>query len=99
MFVTWNDRLSPRRLISYGRRPVMSSPFSRTRPLVTGYLPVIRLNRVDLPAPFGPISACRVPASIARLTPEMIGVAPKRLWTSTSSIAGVMAGRGARWRR
>src|SRR5882672_597827 len=90
MFVTWNDRESPRRLISYGVRSVTSSPLTRMRPVVTGYLPVIRLKSVDLPAPFGPINAWRVPASRTRLTPRMIGVAPNDLRTSTSSIAAVV---------
>jgi hypothetical protein len=57
----------------------MSSPLSRMRPDDTGYLPVTRLNSVDLPAPLGPMSAWRVPASMARLTPRMIGVGPKLL--------------------
>ena len=50
------------RQVSCGGTPVMSRPSSSTRPLSGRRCPVIRLNSVDLPAPFGPITAaiCRV---------------------------------------
>ena len=55
--VTWNERDRPRRLISNGRRPEIRSPFSFTSPEVGAMWPLIRLNVVDLPAPFGPMMA------------------------------------------
>jgi hypothetical protein len=55
--VTWNERDSPRRLISNGRRPEMTSPLRRISPEVGLMWPEIRLNVVDLPAPFGPMMA------------------------------------------
>ena len=38
---------------------VMSRPSTATVPASTRSVPVISLNSVDLPAPFGPINACR----------------------------------------
>ena len=61
MLVTWKLRDSPRRLISKGLRPVMSSPLSRISPALSAKRPLIRLNSVDLPAPFGPMTAWRSP--------------------------------------
>ena len=55
MLVIWKLRDRPRRLISYGCRPSMRWPFSRISPLVGAKRPLIRLNSVDLPAPFGPM--------------------------------------------
>ena len=40
---------------------VTSSPNSLIRPPVAGSSPLITLNSVVLPAPFGPMSACRSP--------------------------------------
>src|SRR3954452_7494269 len=62
MLVRWNDRPKPMRQVSCGCRLVMSRPSSNTWPLSERKCPVIRLNSVDLPAPFGPITAaiCRV---------------------------------------
>ena len=51
----WNVRTRPRRTRSCIGTPVMSAPSKRTRPAVGGSVPVIRLNSVVLPAPFGPI--------------------------------------------
>src|SRR3954462_9959035 len=50
------------RQASCGCTPVISRPSSSTWPLSGRRWPVIRLNRVDLPAPLGPITAaiCRV---------------------------------------
>src|SRR5580692_5228103 len=46
----------------------MSLPSSVTVPLVGCKCPVIRLNRVDLPAPLGPITAAICCVSTRRLT-------------------------------
>ena len=53
----WKLRLKPRRWISNGRKPVTFSPFSSMVPELTGNRALIRLNKVDLPAPFGPMMA------------------------------------------
>src|SRR6266545_1158536 len=52
---TWNFRPTPRRLIRCGGRPVTSSPWTCTVPEVGGNIPVIVLNSVVLPQPFGPM--------------------------------------------
>jgi hypothetical protein len=49
--------------------------------------PLIRLNRVLLPAPLGPMMATRSPAATAKVAPRMISVLPKLLRTSRSSMA------------
>src|SRR5689334_3573766 len=46
----------------------MSRPSTMTLPAVGCRWPVIRLNRVDLPAPFGPITAAISPSATARST-------------------------------
>ena len=80
MLVIWKLRARPRRLISNGGSPVdRRSPFSRIAPRVGAKRPLIRLNSVDLPAPLGPMIACRSPGGIARSTPRMISVLPKLL--------------------
>ena len=81
MFVTWKLRESPRRLMRYGRSPAISSPCKRIEPAVGANRPLTRLKSVDLPAPFGPMIACRSPAGISSETPRMICVAPNDLRT------------------
>ena len=80
--VTWKLRESPRRLISCGGRPSIRWPWSSMRPVVTGKRPLIRLKSVVLPAPLGPMMACREPALTSRLTPRITGVGPKFFCTS-----------------
>ena len=63
------------------------APFSAMEPEVIGKRPLMRLNRVVLPAPFGPMTAWRSPRATCRLTPRMISVGPKFFRTSRSSIA------------
>src|SRR5689334_1667889 len=46
----------------------MSRPSTTTRPAVGCRWPVMRLNSVDLPAPFGPITAAISPSATARST-------------------------------
>jgi transcription-repair coupling factor (superfamily II helicase) len=50
----WKVRAMPSRARRYGRRPVTSSPSSRTRPPLGVCSPVITLKSVVLPAPLGP---------------------------------------------
>ena len=78
----------------------MRLPCSRISPPLLPKRPLIRLNKVLLPAPFGPITATRSPGITARLAPRMISVRPKLLRTSRSSIAGaaaVMPSASRRW--
>ena len=58
-------------------RPGSSRPFSARVPLSGGNRPETRLNRVVLPAPFGPISAWISPAPIVRLALVTARMPPK----------------------
>ena len=60
----WRPRVRPGR----SRLRVMSWPRKRTRPRVGGCRPVMTLNSVVLPAPFGPIRPVTVPPSTDMLT-------------------------------
>ena len=51
-----------------GGRPVMSLPASTTRPRSGLSWPPTMLKMVDLPAPFGPMTASSSPASSAKVT-------------------------------
>src|SRR5579871_3668677 len=77
MLVRWNERPSPIPQILYGATPVTSRPLTRTRPAVGCRWPVIRLNSVDLPAPFGPITAAISPSATARSTSDTARKPPK----------------------
>ena len=47
--------------MSRGEKFVMARPSSVMEPLRTGSSPKIVLNKVDLPAPFGPITVVMAP--------------------------------------
>src|SRR5215469_7839477 len=68
MLVRWNERPSPMPQILYGATPVTSRPSTNTRPAVGRRCPVIRLNSVDFPAPFGPMTAAISPSATAKWT-------------------------------
>src|SRR5712691_13409467 len=85
MFVRWNERPTPRRQTSWGARPVMSRPSKRTAPASGRTCPVMRLKRVVLPAPFGPMIAVTWPAATVRLTPPTASKPPNALWRSRTS--------------
>ena len=65
----WKDigalerRPSPMPQILYGATPVTSRPSTNTLPAVGSRWPVIRLNSVDLPAPFGSMTAAISPSA------------------------------------
>ena len=63
-----SDRLMPRRLILCGAIPEMSVPRNRTVPESDLSIPDIALNKVVLPAPFGPMIACNTFASKSSVT-------------------------------
>src|SRR6267154_2893810 len=60
---TWKVRARPRCARASGVRLVMSWPSNRTLPEVDNRSPVRQLNKVDLPAPFGPIRPRMSPCS------------------------------------
>ena len=68
MLVRWNERAMPMPQILCGATPVMSRSSSNTSPLSGCRCPVMRLKRVDLPAPLGPITAVMRFFSTLRLT-------------------------------
>ena len=68
-FVIWNERPMPARAISSGVWPAIGWPSSETEPSSGGNMPDNRLNAVVLPAPLGPISACKVRSSIEMSMP------------------------------
>ena len=69
----------PLRTIAARLSPVMSSPWKSTLPLSGTMAPDIRLKKVLLPAPFGPITAVSVPCVNFRLTSLVAATPPKRL--------------------
>src|SRR5580658_2443015 len=88
MLVRWNERPTPKRQMRWGGTPVMSRPSRRTLPLSDRRWPVIRLNSVDLPAPFGPITAAICRVATVRLTSETARNPPNDLERpDTSSMA------------
>src|SRR5437763_11786083 len=65
-------------------RPVTLSPAKLTVPWLGARMPVIRLNRVDLPAPFGPMTA-RTSPSATRIDTWSTAVSPPKRRVSSSS--------------
>src|SRR5687767_1963215 len=69
--------------------PVISSPANLTRPACGLRTLVMRLNTVDLPAPFGPITARISPGSIVKSTRSTATSAPKRRSSPRHSSSGI----------
>src|SRR5215207_424629 len=87
MLGRWNERPMPILQMRCGGAPVMSRPWSTIWPSSGRRWPVIRLKKVDLPAPFGPITAAMLPWATDRLTPSTAVNPSKDLRTPrTSSI-------------
>src|SRR5262249_21215707 len=59
-----------------------------TCPEVAGKIPVIKLNRVVLPAPFGPMMALRSPGMILSVTSRTARKPPKLFGSARSSRTG-----------
>src|SRR3712207_6668217 len=78
----WKAMNRPARARSSGSASVMSSPSKRTRPSVISRFgwPMITLASVDLPEPFGPISAWNSPSRTWRSTPLRICLSPAATW-------------------
>src|SRR4051812_2683387 len=74
----WKAMKRPERARSSGSASVMSSPSNRIWPSVTSRFgcPMIALASVDLPEPFGPISAWNSPSRTWRSTPLRICLSP-----------------------
>src|SRR5579871_861460 len=84
---TWKLRASPRWARSSGGLPVTSTPAKCTVPEVGGKSPVRQLNRVDLPAPLGPIRPRMSPSSTATEALSTALKAPNALVMSRASIS------------
>src|ERR1700683_3637127 len=69
----------PLRQISRGGNPAISRPAKRMAPESGLSCPLIVLKHVDLPAPFGPISARNSPAATEKVTPSTARTATKLL--------------------
>src|SRR5438270_11192971 len=78
----------PRWEIRGAESPVTFSPANRTVPWLGSSMPVIRLNSVDFPAPFGPMTARTSPSS-TRIATWSTATSPpnRRVRSSTSSNA------------
>src|SRR3954463_533958 len=77
MLAIWNARPIPRRTIAGAARPAMFSPSNRMRPPSGRIAPEMRLKKLVLPAPLGPITAVSDPAVKCRLT-SLIALTPPK---------------------
>src|ERR1041384_1314362 len=75
----------PRWQMRGAERPVTLSPANRTVPWLGSKIPVIRLNRVDFPAPFGPMTARTSPSATRIDTWSTARSPPNRRVSSSSS--------------
>src|SRR3954470_22401030 len=75
--------------------PLTSRPLMKTRPCVGSCKPVMTLNSVVLPAPFGPISPVMWPASAVKDTSVTALMPPKRTATSRTSRTSSVVRRSA----
>src|SRR2546422_2149673 len=73
----------------WGEKRVTPGPNRPTRRSVGGVSPLIKLNRVVLPAPFGPMMARRSPDPTARLTPSSARSPPNSFERSVRLSAGL----------
>ena len=95
----WKLRAMPSRAIASGVRPETRTPENRTSPAESGSIPLIRLNKVLLPAPLGPIRPRISPRPMSKSTlstatkPPKCRVAP-RTDSSVGSAFGARAGTG-----
>src|SRR5882724_9467032 len=86
----WKVRAIPSLTRSACATAVMSLPLNSTCPAVGLSTPVNRLISVVLPAPFGPISACRAPAPSWKSTLRVAASAPKLMHSCRVSRSGVV---------
>ncbi len=76
----------PARVMSSGPKPVTGRPATVMKPRSGGNMPDSRLNAVVLPAPFGPISACRV-RSATTMSACATARMPPKLFASSRAIS------------
>src|SRR4029077_3212918 len=88
---TWKVRARPCAQTSCGRRPTSSRPKADTEPASGLWKPMMRLNAVVLPAPFGPISARISFSRTVKLTSCTARRPPKRLHRSLTTRASATA--------
>src|SRR5262249_54687607 len=86
--VTWKVRAMPNAVRRWLGHFVTSWPNSMTCPELAGRIPVIKLNSVVLPAPFGPLMAFRWPGMTVSVTPRTAASPPQLLERPRSSRAG-----------
>src|SRR5205807_6942836 len=96
--VSWEVRTTPFRATRWGASPVILSPSNRTSPPVGLRNPVISLNRVLFPAPFGPIMLRISPRLTPKLTRSTAVRPPNRFVRSCVSSTAVLSGLTARRR-
>src|SRR5882762_3092239 len=99
MWQSWKVRAMPFCATTCTGSPVMFSPAKMTSPAVGFSTLVIRLNTVDLPASFGPMTARILPASRLISIASTATSAPKRRINSLHSSSGIgclLAAGGAR---
>src|SRR5882762_9217678 len=89
MWQSWKVRAMPFCATTCTGSPVMFSPAKMTAPAVGLSTLVIRLNTVDLPAPFGPMTARTLPASRLMSTASTATNAPKRRTNPLHSSSGI----------
>src|SRR5437867_13244758 len=70
--------------MSQGSSVSTRSPRNVIDPASGAYTPVITLNNVDLPLPFGPMSPTSSPSLTLVVTPSTARIPPKRFRTSSS---------------
>ena len=92
----WKVRASPHLTRWSGRMEVTRSPSRNTSPSLGGSMPVSRLISVVLPAPFGPMMACRAPRSSTSDTSVTARTPPKCLPSPDVRSAGVTVGKPVR---
>ena len=82
---SWCTTATPLRAASFGDAKVSASPRQRNCPASAAKTPLITLMRVDLPAPFSPISACTSPARTSSDTSVSAATPAKDLDTPLTS--------------
>src|SRR5512132_1483323 len=81
----------PLAIASRGEEILTSSPRTRIRPPSAGYIPYSTRIKVDLPAPFSPISAWTSPARSSRSTSSFASTPGKRLVMRSRTTRGGVA--------
>src|SRR5215207_9157011 len=90
-FVNWNVLTIPRRASTCGLRRKIDLPSNSMSPLSPRSNPVTPLKSVDLPAPFGPISAVSEPSATSNVASSTAAIPPKRFETRRTLSRGVRA--------